>query len=830
MKNILLFTIALLYNLTSYSQAVSPSDIIGVCSNQNIVNPTPTGTKYNNLITHCSTIPLTNTLVLYYVEIMSGTTFAFTITPTNDVDYDFATWLNPNINNLGPADRGSQNSPLQTGVYTVGLSLHEPIETCELPSANISGLIPGMVRYYDVQPGDAILIAVNRWSTKDSGFTLSFEGDAILNCILLDKAYHKCDFDNDGKENFDLTEIADEIKTSDPTYVVDFFASEIDANNATATNTLPSNHTAYTASNPNSIYARVKRPNGILKKVMKIDLIVDKSPVIKQKKISYESCDYDRSGTVSFDLTSMQPTIANGQTDLQFKYYENLSDAEDNNNKTIVQPQKYVSGLKTVYIRVAINDKCAKIVEADLILIYPPTLLETEIEYELCEREYTEKAIFDLTSQEKFIANNQKDLVFKYYENLVDAEQDNANFISTPTSYTAASRTVYTRVSIQGKCALTATLNLIVDSNPRVTDTQFDYEICDDDLDGMETFDLKSYESIIVSDPTGIEFKYYKNLTDAQNNSAAVISNTKEFTSKKTTVYVRITLNQKCPILVALNLIPSRTTLSSSETRISEICGEEHTDGLRFNLTRALTSLLKGEQSGKYKISYYREEEDARNANNALENYKSHLVAYGTEETVYVRFENGKGCYIISHISLESNRRITIPDQYNKECDPYQLPVLPEAYAYYTQPHGPRGTGTRIDPKAPESSSIFGKRLIYIYASSKGEKDLVDKEKPDADECIFETSFTVFNNDCKIPKGISPNGDGKNDSWDLTPFGVTDVVIFNRWGQEVYQFSGNYINQWYGQSSSGKELPDGTYWYSLETLNGKLQGWVQIMR
>ena len=69
-----------------------------------------------------------------------------------------------------------------------------------------------------------------------------------------------------------------------------------------------------------------------------------------------------------------------------------------------------------------------------------------------------------------------------------------------------------------------------------------------------------------------------------------------------------------------------------------------------------------------------------------------------------------------------------------------------------------------------------------------------------------------------------------NDTFDLTGFGVRKITIFNRYGVEVFTFSGNYTNQWKGQTDGGKDLPDGTYFYSLETTNGNKTGWVYINR
>ncbi len=74
-----------------------------------------------------------------------------------------------------------------------------------------------------------------------------------------------------------------------------------------------------------------------------------------------------------------------------------------------------------------------------------------------------------------------------------------------------------------------------------------------------------------------------------------------------------------------------------------------------------------------------------------------------------------------------------------------------------------------------------------------------------------------------LPNAITPNADGKNDVliFDVITYGTTEqfpdneLVVFNRWGDIVYQTK-PYTNNWGGTNKSGQLLPHGTYYYILK--------------
>ena len=89
-------------------------------------------------------------------------------------------------------------------------------------------------------------------------------------------------------------------------------------------------------------------------------------------------------------------------------------------------------------------------------------------------------------------------------------------------------------------------------------------------------------------------------------------------------------------------------------------------------------------------------------------------------------------------------------------------------------------------------------------------------------DSITIKAFTLF-----IPNLITPNGDGRNDRWELTKLHeLIYVEIYNRWGEKVYVQDG-YTNQW-----DGANLSDGIYYYLVkdQLYDKSYKGWVEILR
>ena len=96
----------------------------------------------------------------------------------------------------------------------------------------------------------------------------------------------------------------------------------------------------------------------------------------------------------------------------------------------------------------------------------------------------------------------------------------------------------------------------------------------------------------------------------------------------------------------------------------------------------------------------------------------------------------------------------------------------------------------------------------------------------DTNGCNYIDSIRViYNEELRIPSGISPNGDGKNDVWRISvleEFPNASVQIFNRWGELLYEQPNGYKEPWDG-TYKGKALPVGTYYYVIDLKSDRFE-------
>lgn len=90
-------------------------------------------------------------------------------------------------------------------------------------------------------------------------------------------------------------------------------------------------------------------------------------------------------------------------------------------------------------------------------------------------------------------------------------------------------------------------------------------------------------------------------------------------------------------------------------------------------------------------------------------------------------------------------------------------------------------------------------------------------------------NITLYNccEGAKIPNLITPNGDGKNETFYIDCYGNGDyeLSIYNTWGAIIYH-NNAYLNNW-----GGEHVSDGIYYYVIRYKTQSINsGWVQVLR
>jgi gliding motility-associated-like protein len=86
---------------------------------------------------------------------------------------------------------------------------------------------------------------------------------------------------------------------------------------------------------------------------------------------------------------------------------------------------------------------------------------------------------------------------------------------------------------------------------------------------------------------------------------------------------------------------------------------------------------------------------------------------------------------------------------------------------------------------------------------------------------------------------FSPNGDGKNDCFspamqlatppqDIAFVSCSDLKVFNRWGEILFDSVLENNVCWNGKSSSGETLPEGVYFYQYRFGASEKAGFVHL--
>ena len=121
-----------------------------------------------------------------------------------------------------------------------------------------------------------------------------------------------------------------------------------------------------------------------------------------------------------------------------------------------------------------------------------------------------------------------------------------------------------------------------------------------------------------------------------------------------------------------------------------------------------------------------------------------------------------------------------------------------------------------------------GKTITNTAVFNVGTSGIFD---PDTSNDTATVTTTIRPRDLFIPNVFTPNGDPTNEFFEivgLDAYPNSRLIIYNRWGNEVYR-NNDYQNNW-----NGDGLNEGTYYYTLylksDTTEKVYRGWVLLKR
>lgn len=382
------------------------------------------------------------------------------------------------------------------------------------------------------------------------------------------------------------------------------------------------------------------------------------------------------------------------------------------------------------------------------------------------------------------------------------------HIFSSPGMYTVTA-TITSNGAIQ-----MSTTEVVIIEGPKAVAPATELLVKCADENGTTIFDLSAFNTTILEGQDANVFSLAYYATEADRLTDNPIADLSNFTTVGQTIYAVVTSSETgCRTILPLTFIVNPLPVVAVPTPIEQ-CGDLAGNSV-FNLRNQDAVILNGQNAADFTIVYYTDE--------AMENTIGQPETFTSAgQTIYVEITNLEtSCS--SNVSF--NVAVTEVDLIGAElsvegCSPFnlttiltQIPIGVTVSFYPTEQDALNETNAIADPKEYVVSETNA--VVYVVAKT-------------AEGCISISELKLQSAGCVIPRGISPNGDGLNDRFDLSSFDVKTLKIFNRYGKEVYT-KDNYTNQFFGQGTHGHDLPTGTYYYMIQLGSGEQKtGWVYL--
>lgn len=661
-----LIALASLCSFSGVSFAQNNTGIVNyVCSNDAFAAGAPQATTFDVGST-CAPTAYSNRIVFYLVKIRSGSTFTFEVQSDDQRDYDFMSWQNPplpdvgnisvdDINNLPLADRGNRNAGGNEG--RIGLKLNAPT-LCQ----GVAG--DGFERHYDVQPGDVILIGIDRWSSE-TGFSISFGGDADLDCSITVPGEHfnKCD-SGDGTATWDLEPIALSLMEDDPALYYRIYTNQEEAETGVGTPLTSMMYTAHKDNNPNPLYFRIENFITGDAEITRMNFNVVDPPSFDDLDVPFCDTEAAGDGAEPIDLINIFNVLVDNREGYSAAYYTTREDAEAEIN-AIANPNAFVvSNTSKAFIRIKNEYDCFTIVEVTFNNT-SNTVNNAVLEYCDSLEDGLGVETVNLRNAETQILGGITNATVKYFPTREDAE-NGTNEIENPSSFLTPFNTkVYASILNLGGCSSIAEIDIQMTDMEGVTNATL--EICDSFTDGLgvEVVDLTLAAPQLIGNLQGATIMYYPTEADALANTNVITTPRAYNLTIGNDVYVRVISEDGCSTVAKISF--TLRELTGITEPIITYC-DTLTDGLGVevvNLTSVESEILQAYPGVSF--IYYATLADAESNVNPITEPTTYSYTAGTP--VYVRIVDPQGCssvvlirFEVSELTGAQNATITFCD------------------------------------------------------------------------------------------------------------------------------------------------------------------------
>lgn len=681
---------------------------------------------------------------------------------------------------------------------------------------------------------------------------------------------------------FDLSTMDGAVLGSqDPSeFSVAYFTNQPDADNNTNGLTSPTSLGRGTT----TIFARISNEKNLgCFDTTSFDVIIKEAPELHVPK-DWVVCDDDGDGQHTFDLTSKDTEILNGQDPTLFTVsYHNTQTDADNGINAIGPNYTVTVSADPIFFRIenTAYPECFQ-TGSFIVGVIDQVMAHTPGDLVVCDDNNDGSAIFDLTAIEAEVlgAQSANSVTITYHVSQADADS-NSNPLPTVYASSSYQQTIFIRASnaLDGSCYTTTSYQLNIFDTP-VIPTVSDWVVCDDDNDGQYVFYLNEKAGEIIGGTTGVSVSFYGSEQDAELEQNVILDAYNNLTSPQT-IYFRLenSNNPNCFSVGSFALQVLDTPTAYRPTDIV-ICDDAGIGSYQFNLSQKDGEVLNGQDPTVYEVAYYATELDALSADSPLSKDNYANTAYN--EIIYVRVQHTQltSCYDIANFNVIVN--------------PLPHPDLEETYVIC--PDSPElvidaGTFETYSWKGP-SGNIVGNQMTMdvtelgnyeltvtemrngVACSNSVSFEVVSSGAPDSftirtdgfsdrvtvtvdaigignfeysmDGLTFGTSnqfevfpgqYTVYVRDpfgCRTlekdivvvgyQKFFTPNGDGINDYWNIVEglhFTDSQLFIYDRLGKLLIQIYPDGKG-WDG-TYRGKPMPSSDYWFRYEYDQGKVQ-------